>query len=700
VNVQTSYFPHRFAAASCLVLALSLWSCSDTIGGFIPTKYIVTVSSTSLAAGDTVNVVAQLADDQSNPIHISGLAVSWYTNAKGHFTSTRSTTDVNGGVSIAYIDTVVGDAVRITAADELRVMGTSPAIKIAPGEPKQYVVRSSETSPVVGSTITLTAQLADRYTNPTRVAGRVVTWSIGSDAAGGAFASPTSNTNTDGVATVSFTVSTSAWTDYIIAAVDDKQVSGVSPDFYTAPGGPNNYQVTTPIVDPPAGATVVVTALVLDGYRNPITNQPISVRWSMTGSGGSLSALASTTDDAGYARVQLTTAAVAGTSYSVMAGDPPGAHGTSPTIITQQQMALASLAPGLAANSTCGTATDGNIWCWGVVDFAPFAIRPLPGKLTVSSPMSSLTTGYRHTCAISAGTVYCWGENQYNQLGDNTRTLRGAPTPINSSVAFASVSAGVDHTCGVAMVADIYCWGLPDSGRLGDAATGVGLGPTKVVGGLSFKAVSAGDAHTCAITTSGDAYCWGANEKGQLGNNTVVSASSPVPVGGGLKFTDISAGVRHTCGIAAGTVYCWGDHAFGQLGDGSGVAYRTTPTAVASPLTFTAIAAGGVHTCAIASGGSAFCWGDNSTFELGDPTFMGGRSTKPIMVANGLTFSSIAVGGGTLPSDSLQSYGFGHSCGLTTSGATYCWGSNSLGELGDSPLTSSTSSPTKVSGQH
>jgi alpha-tubulin suppressor-like RCC1 family protein len=313
--------------------------------------------------------------------------------------------------------------------------------------------------------------------------------------------------------------------------------------------------------------------------------------------------------------------------------------------------------------------------------------------------MSALSTSGFHTCGISAGTVLCWGSDAAGELGDNSRLSRSTPVPINSSLSFSAVSAGTAHTCAVATTGEIYCWGFSDSGRLGDGTGFNGLGPIKVAGSVTFTAVSAGDSHTCAIATSGDAYCWGRNDRGQLGIGTFIGASTPTLVGGGLKFTAIAVGFQHTCGIAGGTVYCWGDNILGEIGDGTAANNRTAPTAVKSTAAFVTLAAGGANTCAIRSDGGAYCWGDNTTGQIGDPNFSAALSNQPIAVP-GLTFKSIAVGGsGTVQDYYYGTSGSGHVCGITTGGVTYCWGSDSQGELGIFSVGISNATPSKVSGQ-
>jgi len=157
-----------------------------------------------------------------------------------------------------------------------------------------------------------------------------------------------------------------------------------------------------------------------------------------------------------------------------------------------------------------------------------------------------------------------------------------------------------------------------------------------------------------------------------------------------VALVAITVGLDHTCGLTAtGTAYCWGANGFGQLGDGSFVS-RSTPTPVAGGLTFTEVSAGGggyeedvSFTCGVASGGDAYCWGGSFRGALGDGSANAAHN-MPARVAGGLKFRSISTGGA-------------HACGLATNGVVYCWGSNTVGELGVGDLVTH-ATPTPVPG--
>ena len=174
-------------------------------------------------------------------------------------------------------------------------------------------------------------------------------------------------------------------------------------------------------------------------------------------------------------------------------------------------------------------------------------------------PVASVGAGNLHSCGLTVtGNAYCWGFNDFGQLGDGSTTGSLTPVLVSGGIRFSSISTRGGHTCGVTSVGDAYCWGENFRGQLGDGTTINRLTPVLVSGGLSFASVSTSFSETCGVTTDGDAYCWGENFRGQLGDGTTINRLTPVPVAGGLTFASLSTGAQ-TCGVtAAGDAYCWG----------------------------------------------------------------------------------------------------------------------------------------------
>ena len=356
---------------------------------------------------------------------------------------------------------------------------------------------------------------------------------------------------------------------------------------------------------------------------------------------------------------------------------------------------LVAVAAGPAAADTNGPA-----YGWGRNDFGqigdgntgtntnvPTAVS---GGLTFTQMSSSDGT----TCGLAAGgAAYCWGYNGQGQLGDgNIGTDTDVPTAVSGGLTFTWLSTGGRTTCGVAAGGAAYCWGYNNYGQLGDGNTGTDTNvPTAVSGGLTFRQISsaAGASATCGLVSGGAAYCWGANNYGQLGDgNTGTDTNVPTAVSGGLTFTQISSGWLFACGVASGgAAYCWGYNNYGNLGDGNTGTDTNVPTAVSGGLTFTQISAGsGLWACGVASGGAAYCWGYNNYGQLGDGN-TGTDTNVPTAVSGGLTFTQISA-------DS----GYDTSCGVASGGAAYCWGYNNYGQLGDGNTGTDTNVPTAVSG--
>lgn len=242
---------------------------------------------------------------------------------------------------------------------------------------------------------------------------------------------------------------------------------------------------------------------------------------------------------------------------------------------------------------------------------------------------------------------------------------------------YIDVSAGQLHACAVRADKTLWCWGLNTSGQVG---TGTGdpvfLRPAAAGDASDWSRVSAGGSFTCALDGSKAISCFGSNSLGQCGNGTTATALNPTPIKGGASdWTALEAGATHACAIHAdGSLACWGSNNRGQVGDGT-LENKTEPTLVsAGP--WSMVSAGSEFTCGVRGDGTLWCWGLNTSRQLGDGT---------------TNNSSVPVQEKTLAADWAEvSAGNAYACGVKKDGTRWCWGTNSLGQGGDTTTSSIT----------
>jgi len=233
-------------------------------------------------------------------------------------------------------------------------------------------------------------------------------------------------------------------------------------------------------------------------------------------------------------------------------------------------------------------------------------------------------------------------------------------------------------------------------------ATGAGSDYAATV---NASTINVGYYTTCFTTTANAGYCIGDEVYGGIGNGTSASAytTQPLPVSGSYTFSKISVDEEFACGLTTGgAIYCWGTNTTGNLGNGTSTT-STTPVLVSGGYTWTDVAVTGVD-----AGSSSGVYGAAAaTFAAcgitGGAAYCWGSntigelgtgnntsSTTPVAVTGSLTFASLAISGGGYA---------GHMCGITTAGAAYCWGANNTGQLGNATTTTS-NAPVAVAGSH
>lgn len=513
------------------------------------------------------------------------------------------------------------------------------------------------------------------------LSGVGVAWSVesGGDWASIAGASPTGE---DGTAAGTWVLGEHAGVQSIRVSVPG--ADSVSPLIVTANVGPG--PVATLIVDPGTLRLVVgeesapLATAAYDQYDNEVTGYAVS--WS------SDTEAVATVDSTG-----VVTARAAGIAW-IIASSGAGSDSAAVTVESgAPSIGLDSASLAAGATHTCALDADGRPYCWGHNYYGQIGdgettgsgggYRATPVAVFTTQTFTGIWAGDNHTCGLTAaGVAYCWGDNEYGQLGDGTTTLRNVPVEVSTTQAFTQIGGGTWHTCGLTEDGAAHCWGRNEYGQLGDGTTTARSTPAPVTGSLAFSTLSLGSHHACALTAEGAAHCWGYNSNGQLGDGSTTSALDPVAVSTTVAFSSLEADGYHACGIDSGGVaYCWGYNGWGHLGDGT-TTDRTTPVAVSTEERFVSIAAGSSHNCGITGDGAVFCWGGNSNGTLGDGTTT--HRFTPVPVSTTLSFPWLEAG-------------VGHTCGRADDGALYCWGTNSSYQLGDGTNTHR-HTPTPVAG--
>lgn len=245
------------------------------------------------------------------------------------------------------------------------------------------------------------------------------------------------------------------------------------------------------------------------------------------------------------------------TSGSTLTPTLVTASNTSTTLPTNYTATKLSTS-GSRSKTMCAI-SSGKAYCWGANDNGSIGNGTsgvgtqvlVPTKVTDTGVLSGKTVtaisqdgyvsaasgGFPHVCAIASGSVYCWGDNNSGQLGDNSTTDRSVPvavvtTGVLSGKTIEDLQAGLNHTC-VRANSGAYCWGSNGSGQLGDATNTQRTSPVAAAqqaGNLTSSnvlSIGGGSNRGCAVVADGRTFCWGLNAQGQIGDGTTTNRNVP-----------------------------------------------------------------------------------------------------------------------------------------------------------------------------
>ena len=337
---------------------------------------------------------------------------------------------------------------------------------------------------------------------------------------------------------------------------------------------------------------------------------------------------------------------------------------------------------------SCALHQSGTISCWGNNRYGQLGngqngyidYSSVPLEVVGIVDATAIATSWEHSCALhQGGTISCWGNNYNGQLGNGQsgeNAMSSVPVQVADITDATAITTGANHSCALHQNGTISCWGRNNHGQLGNGESGDESEfsePVKVEGIADATAITTGGEHSCALHITRTISCWGNNYSGQLGNGQSgenAASSVPAQVADITNATAITTGANHSCALHQnGTISCWGNNEFGKLGNGTDNNYSSVPAQIANIKDATAITTGAGNSCALHQTSTISCWGDNWYGQLGSGTD-DSYSSVPAQIANIKDAIAIATGGA-------------HSCALHQTGTISCWGPNWNGQLGN-----------------
>jgi alpha-tubulin suppressor-like RCC1 family protein len=358
----------------------------------------------------------------------------------------------------------------------------------------------------------------------------------------------------------------------------------------------------------------------------------------------------------------------------------------------------------IGSNHVCATDDDGAAYCWGANGYGQLGVGTTVSTSTVPVSLTphftQVSAGRFVTCAVSAaGAGYCWGDNTYATVGNgasggsiSTPSVLPTLTGGLAGQRLASIAVGERQACALTAAGKVFCWGSQNYGEIGvNSLTGARLVPTQItdsaaIAGKVISQITAGSTNVCALDTAGAAYCWGRGDHGTVGNNAtghVLTAQAVTMPAGAGGFSKVSLGGYSACGIGLATkfLYCWGYNDLYGLGVGDNVR-KIRPTAQSPARPTIDVTFGSEHGCSIGTDTNTYCWGVNSLGQLGRGNYS--AATTIVVQPSAVKFTQLSTTGSA-----------NTTCGITTQKVAYCWGSGGSGQIGDGAQTTAPA-PTAV----
>lgn len=362
----------------------------------------------------------------------------------------------------------------------------------------------------------------------------------------------------------------------------------------------------------------------------------------------------------------------------------------SKTLVSPLSVAAKMGKVSAAADYACAIKDDGSLWCWGR-DWPSQALGNGDDRNTKYQPVSvkeptSQVFYLSGTNSASTGPGTAFNKRFYPYL----QNLQTAVTSIPANTAVQGHGFTEANSIGFigAMGKRHYSVRLKSSAAMACVTPTVTLtrlasNGTVITSGTLTDRVGTTLATEVVLSGDIDFGTFGASDVFRVDytlTNTCGSASGAFNLYSELEtppivqtpWVSVSTSFEHACGLKGdGSAWCWGMDGSYQLGN-SGYAsglYPSPSRVVDTGLPWTSIVTGGENTCGIQEDGSLWCWGLDTDGQAGNGAITGLRP-DPFRVGTDTDWVGVTIGSN-------------FACGTKSSGLAYCWGDDTYGQLGN-----------------
>ena len=240
-------------------------------------------------------------------------------------------------------------------------------------------------------------------------------------------------------------------------------------------------------------------------------------------------------------------------------------NGSTNAVTTPVQVLTDAIAIAARSNRSLALKADGTVWSWGS------GIGTSPVQVSTLSNVKAIAQGLDHALALKTdGTVWAWGTNTHGQLGNNNQQSQTVPVQVTGLTGVTAIAAGSSFSAAVHSAGGedgtVWTWGLNTLNQLGDGTPTNRLTPVRVGSLPAIRDISSNNSGVLALASDGSLYSWGNGASGQLGQGT----SANVAVPGRVLVLDHLAFVAAGSGNAValrndGSLWAWGDGANNRL---------------------------------------------------------------------------------------------------------------------------------------